>query len=346
MKNIRATIVGASGYTGAELVRLLAQHPNVSLDYLVADSNAGKPITEIYPHFKGVDLPDLVKLDAVDWSNQQVAFCALPHATSQEVIKSLPKHVKVVDLSADFRITDAKVYEEWYGKPHDALELQKEAVYGLSEINGDKVKDARIVACPGCYPTSALLPLLPLTRDGVIDPKSVIIDAKSGITGAGRGAKVANLFAEANEDIRAYGVAGHRHVAEMEQELSNVSGSEVALTFTPQVIPVNRGILSVIYADLNEGKTIDDAKKALKAQYDGSAFVQVIDDGTVPTLRDVVYTNQSRMAIFKDRIGKRVIITSVIDNLIKGASGQAIQNFNLMFGFEETVGLNQLPIYP
>lgn len=342
MKMIKASIIGASGYTGAELIRLLYEHPNAEIVSLIADSNAGKEIEEIYPHLASKGLPKLIKLDQADLSEIDVAFCCLPHATSQEIIKSLPEDLKVIDLSADFRLEDSAAYQEWYGKPHAATDLQKEAVYGLSEIYREKVKAARLVACPGCYPTSVLLPLLPLLEAGVVDKENIIVDSKSGITGAGRSAKVANLFAEINDNIKAYGIGGHRHIAEIEQELGNAASDKVQITFTPHVIPMNRGILSVIYVS---GKAAD-ISSTLENKYKDEVFVDVKTDGSVPTTRDVYGTNNNIISVFEDRVPGRAIIVSVIDNLVKGASGQAVQNMNLMFDLAEITGLDKVPVFP
>ena len=272
-KKINAIVVGASGYTGAELVRLLSTHPHVEICALIAESNAGNKIEDLYPHFSHLGLPALVKLDTVDMSDIDVAFCCLPHATSQNVIASLPEHVKVIDLSADFRIKAPALYEQWYGVKHEALALQEQAVYGLTEHYAEQIAKARLVACPGCYPTSMLLPLLPLMKEKLISKEGIIIDSKSGISGAGRSAKVVNLFTEVSDSVRAYGVGGHRHVAEVEQELAFAAGEEVQVTFTPQVVPMKRGILSTIYVNLTEGKTAQDVYATLQEVYKDAPFV-------------------------------------------------------------------------
>jgi len=344
---IKAVIIGASGYTGAELVRLLYGHKEVEITSLVADSNAGKPISEIYPHFAKLDLPDMVKLADADLTNADVAFCCLPHATSQEIIASLPESLRIIDLSADFRIKDADVYEKWYGTKHTQDALREMAVYGLSEINREQIKSARLVACPGCYPTSVLLPMLPLLESGKIPPDGrIIADSKSGITGAGRTAKTANLFAEVDENVKPYGIGGHRHVAEIEQEMSSATSSEIVITFTPQVVPMNRGILSCIYVDLNDGVDSAGLKEVLVEQYKDEHFIDIPAGDHVPTTREVMNTNNAQVNVFADRVEGKAIIISAIDNLVKGASGQAVQNMNIMFDLDETEGLSAIATFP
>lgn len=343
---INATIIGASGYTGAELVRLLSGHPQVNIVSLVAESNAGKPIGSIYPHLSTYDLPDLVKISEVNWDELDVAFCCLPHATSQEIILEIPEKVKVIDLSADFRLFDVDTYAKWYGGEHKAPELQKAAVYGLSEHAREEIKKSRLVACPGCYPTSASLPLVPLLKAGLIEAEGIIIDSKSGITGAGRSAKVDNLFAEINEGTKAYGVCNHRHIAEMEQTFSKIVGKEVYVNFTPQVVPMNRGILTNVYVKPKKGVNADAIRKELAKTYKNESFVFVLEEGRYPSTRYVQGTNANVMTVSKGRTDDVVVVTSVIDNLVKGASGQAVQNMNIMFGLDEKLGLSQLPVYP
>lgn len=345
-KIINAVIIGASGYTGAELVRLLQYHTKVKITALVADSNAGQPIESLYPHLSATGLPGLVKLGAVNFTNVDVAFCCLPHATTQEVAATLPRHLKIIDLSADFRLKDTKSYEYWYETAHKAPVLQKEAIYGLTELFRNEIKKARFIACPGCYPTSATLPLFPLLKKKLIDPESIIIDAKSGITGAGRSAKVANLFAEINDSMKAYGIGHHRHMAEIDQSLSLAAERKVIVTFTPHVAPMNRGILSTIYVRMNKGVTVEALKKALTNAYKNEPFITVLHDNHAPSTREVAGTNKAVMNVFSDRSEGRAILVSVIDNLVKGASGQAIQNMNLIFGLPETDGLFHLAVFP
>lgn len=345
-KKIKACIIGASGYTGAELIRILYNHENIEIASLAADRNAGNEMASIYPHLRGAKLPKVVKLTEIDMANIDVVFCCLPHGTTQEVIKNLPNNVKVIDLSADFRLYDVDSYAKWYGHPHQAPELQKEVVYGLCEINAEQIKKARIIANPGCYPTSAALPLVPLLQAGVIETDNIIIDSKSGVTGAGRSEKLANLYCEVNEGIKAYSVCNHRHMPEIEQTLSTAAGNDIQVHFTPQLVPMNRGILSTIYVKLAKGVTIENIRKILQDKYSSAPFVHILPEGQFPSTRDVYGTNACAISVANGRTADRAVIVSVIDNLCKGASGQAVQNMNLMFGLPETTGLKDLPLFP
>jgi N-acetyl-gamma-glutamyl-phosphate reductase len=343
---VRIAILGASGYSGADLVRLLAQHPAARIVALTGERQAGKTMAEVFPHLGGLDLPRLTKIDEVDWSGVDVAFCALPHGTTQAVVKTIPHHVKVIDISADFRLTDSDTYAEWYGHPHQALELQAEAVYGLTEYKRDAIRAARIVANPGCYPTSAELPLLPLLAAGLIEPDEIIIDAKSGVTGAGREAKQDSLFGEVSEGVHAYGIAKHRHAPEIEQELSLAAGRDIKVVFTPHLMPINRGILSTIYVKLTDGHTAADLRDVLEKRYADEQFVRVTPAGTAPATRHVRGSNMALMGVFQDRVPGRAILISAIDNLVKGASGQAIQNMNVMLQLPEATALSQIALFP
>lgn len=343
---VRIAVVGASGYTGAELVRLLAHHTHADLVALTADRKAGQSFGAVFPHLAGLDLPDLVSLDAVDWSGVDVVFCGLPHGTTQEVIAGLPEHLKIVDLSADFRLSDVDTYAEWYGHPHQAPDLQKQAVYGITELARDAVRQARLVANPGCYPTSAQLPLVPLIAAGQIDPDDVIIDSKSGVTGAGRAPKEGTLFAEVAEGIHAYGVASHRHAPEIEQGLSAAAGRPVTVNFTPHLMPMSRGILSTIYVRLAGGATADDLRATLQARYAEEPFVRVVPASVTPATRHVRGSNHCLIGVFADRVKGRAMVMAAIDNLVKGASGQAVQNMNVMCGFDEVEGLRQEALFP
>jgi len=344
-------VLGASGYTGAELVRMLLRHPRSEIVLLTAERSAGKPMREVFPQFSPYDLPALVAIDGFDWAKAglDVAFCALPHATTQKVIKQLLAHApatKVVDLSADFRLHDTAAYAKWYGHDHHAPELQKEAVYGLTEIHRREIKKARLVANPGCYTSCAQLPLIPLIKNKAIDLDEIVIDAKSGMTGAGRAAKEAMLFSEVSEGFHAYGVGHHRHMAELDQEFSLAAGREVIVTFTPHLVPMNRGILSTIYVRGKRGRTPQDLHALLLKFYAKELFVHVLPFGETPQTRHVRGSNMTFIGVASDRIEGRAIVISALDNLVKGAAGQAIQNMNLVMGYPETLGLEQVALFP
>ena len=340
----RVGVLGASGYTGGELLRLLARHDGFSVGLLTAARRAGQPLGAVFPHLDGAGFPDLVGLDDARWDALDAVFCCLPHGTTQEVVAALPGHLKVVDLSADFRLADPEIYAAWYGGPHRAVRLQSQAVYGLTELARDAVTGARLVANPGCYPTAAQLPLTPLLEDGLIAADDIIIDAKSGVSGAGREAREASLFAEVGEGVHAYGVARHRHAPEIEQGLSAAAGAPVRVNFTPHLIPMNRGILATIYVRSSEGA--DALRAALARRYAGEPFVRVLPAGSAPATRHVRGSNHCLIAVFDDRIEGRAILIAAIDNLVKGASGQALQNMNLMHALPETTGLEQAPLFP
>ncbi len=347
---IRVAILGASGYTGAELVRLLARHPDVSLVALTADRKAGQSLAAVFPHLAAVvdelALPPLTTADEVDWDGVDVAFFGLPHGATHAVAAQAPAHVKLIDLSPDFRFADPETYSRWYGLPHGAPALQREAVYGLTELARAEIAAARLVACPGCYPTASLLPLVPLVAGGLIAADEIIIDAKSGVSGAGRALKEASLYVEVAEGVHAYGVAAHRHAPEIEQAISRAGGRAVTVNFTPHLMPINRGILASIYVRLNDGVEVEDLRARLAAAYAGERFVRILGEGLVPATRHVRGSNHAQIAVFKDRLPRRAILLSVIDNLVKGASGQAVQNMNLMCGLKETAGLEQQPLFP
>ena len=345
-QQIRVAIMGASGYTGAELVRLLAGHPLVTITVLTADRKAGQALGTVFPHLAWLDLPDLVSIDQVDWSGVDFVFCALPHGTTQDVIAGLPFDKKIVDLSADFRLVDTAQYAEVYGHAHRALVLQEEAVYGLTELARATVAKARLVANPGCYPTSALLPLIPLIKNGLIDADDIIIDAKSGVTGAGRSPKESSLYAEVGEGVHAYGIGIHRHGPEIEQELGRAAGRRIVVNFTPHLMPMNRGIFSTIYVRATNGNGTDALRDALAKTYQDEPFIKVLPEGAVPQTRHVRGSNHCLISVTADRIPGRSILCSVEDNLVKGASGQAIQNMNVMLGISETAGLTQPPLFP
>lgn len=346
MAKIRIGVIGASGYTGADLVRLAACHPAIEIVALTANSHAGKSMAEVFPHLAHLGLPKLIKNEDAEWSSLDAVFCGLPHATSQEVIRELPRHLKVIDMSADFRLRDPAVYEKWYGGPHKALELQAEAVYGLTEHYREEIRKARLVACPGCYPTAVLMMILPLAKAGLIEVSDLVIDAKSGVSGAGRSLKQNILFCEVGEGLSPYGIAGHRHAPEIEQEISRAAGRDVVVNFTPHLIPMSRGELCTIYARLARNATAADCARILESEYKGEPFVHLAPTGVIPATQFVRGSNNVMLAAYPDRIPGRVILVSTLDNLVKGSAGQAIQNFNLMFGIDETAGLQQVALFP
>lgn len=381
---IATAILGASGYTGAELLRLLHRHPAFHIAALTGDSQAGKPIEAVYPHLRTRALPALVKHSDVDFSDIRLVFCCLPHGTTQEIIAGLPAPVRIVDLSADFRLLDIAAYEQWYGHAHRAPALQKAAVYGLSEHYAAEIQTARLVANPGCYPTCSLLPLLPLLRASLIDPTRILINALSGISGAGRSAKQEMLFTELDGGVSAYGIGHHRHVAEIEQELQKAvngtqqspasdraepvrnepgesalsprSGAEqspagdlaepVKISFTPHLVPMTRGMLATLSLKLTNGATVADARRALATRYADAPFVQVLAEGSAASTHQVRGTNQCFISAHAGRLPGELIIVSVIDNLVKGASGQALHNANLMFGLPESTNLELTAVFP
>ena len=339
----KIAILGASGYTGAELVRLILGHPYMSIVALTGDRKAGQPMGSVYPFLRGADLPDLVKIDAVDFTDIDLVFCALPHATSQSVIKALPGHVKVVDLSADFRLRDPAAYETWYGKPHSAPDLQAEAVYGLTEFYRDEIKSARLVAGTGCNAATGQYGLRPLIAAGVVDLDEIIINMVVGVSGAGRSLKENLLHAELSEGTNAYGLGGtHRHLGEFDQEFSLVAGRDVKVQFTPHLAPFNRGILATIYVKADAAEVY----KTLDTAYADEPFVELLPFGAAPSTHDVRGSNFAHVGVAADRQEGRAQIVVALDNLCKGSSGQAIQNANLMLGLEETTGLMGAALFP
>jgi N-acetyl-gamma-glutamyl-phosphate reductase len=329
-KNI--AILGASGYTGAELVRLIAGHPDLRITALSADRKAGMEMAEVFPFLRHLSLPKLVRIDQIDFAAIDLCFCALPHGTTQAVIAALPRDLKIVDLSADFRLRDAAAYQHWYGAPHAALDLQAEAVYGLTEFYRPRIAAARLVAGTGCNAAAGQYALRPLITAGVIDLDHILIDLKAGVSGAGRSLKENLLHAELSGGTHAYSAGGkHRHLGEFDQEFS-----------TPHLLPMNRGILASVYVQGDAA-----AVHATLAQaYAGEPFVQVLPFGTLPSTRDVAGSNFCHLGVIGDRIPGRALVVSVLDNLAKGSSGQALQNANLMLGLRETTGLLGAPLFP
>jgi N-acetyl-gamma-glutamyl-phosphate reductase len=344
-------VLGASGYTGSELTRLLLRHPRAEIALLTAERRAGQEMRYVFPQFSPFHLPTLTAIERTDWAALalDMVFCALPHATTQKVIKELlakAPATKVVDLSADFRLSDTSAYARWYGHEHHAPELQGEAVYGLTEIHRREIKKARLVANPGCYTTCAQLPLIPLIKNKAIDLDEIVVDAKSGVTGAGRAAKEAMLFSEVSEGFNAYGVGQHRHMAELDQEFSLAAGREVVVTFTPHLVPMNRGILSTIYVRGRRGRSPEDLHAILLKAYMKEPFVHVLPFGETPHTRHVRGSNMTFIGVANDRVPGRAIVIAALDNLVKGAAGQAIQNMNLVMGWPETMGLEQVALCP
>ncbi len=344
-------VLGASGYTGAELLRLLISHPRVEIALLTADRKAGQEIGAVFPQLRHRALPKLLAIDAVDWAaaGLDLAFCGLPHGTTQKVIQKLlaaAPRTKIADLSADFRLADPAAYARWYGHEHFAPELQPEAVYGLVETYRREIRKARLVAIPGCYTTCAQLPLIPLLKAKAVEPDEIVIDAKSGMTGAGRSLKEDMIFSEVAEGIHAYALGGHRHMAELDQEFSKAAGREVTVTFTPHLMPMNRGLLSTIYVRGRRGRGAEDLHDILARVYAKEPFVDVLPFGQTPQTRHVRGSNMTAIGVAKDRIAGRAIIVSALDNLTKGASGQAVQAMNLMLGFPETSGLEHAALFP
>ncbi|MDJ0827156.1 MAG: N-acetyl-gamma-glutamyl-phosphate reductase [Rhodobacter sp.] len=336
-------ILGASGYTGAELVRLIATHPQMRIAALSADRKAGLAVAEVFPHLRHLNLPKLVKIDEIDFTGLDLVFCALPHATSQSVISRLPADVKVVDLSADFRLRDPDAYAKWYGKPHAAPELQQEAVYGLTEFYRDRIRGARLVAGTGCNAATGQFVLRPLISAGVIDLDEIVIDLKAGASGAGRSLKEHLLFSELFENVRGYSLGGtHRHLGEFDQEFSDLAGRPVEVQFTPHLIPATRGILVTAYVR-GDAETIH---RTLAEAYAAEVFVEVLPFGAVPAMKDVRGSNFVHLGVVGDRKPGRATVIAVLDNLTKGSSGQAVQNANLMLGCDETAGLMGAPLYP
>lgn len=336
-------ILGASGYTGAELVRLIATHPSLTIMALSGNSKAGMTMAQVYPHLRHLDLPVLTKIEDVDFTNIDLVFCALPHATSQRVIADLPAHLKIVDLSADFRLRDTAAYRKWYGQDHAVADLQREAVYGLTEFYRDQIKTARLVAGTGCNAATGQYALRPLIAAGVIDLDRIVIDLKAAVSGAGRALKENLLHAELSENAHGYAVGGtHRHLGEFDQEFSLIAGRDVQVQFTPHLIPANRGILATVYVDGDA----DVIHQTLSGAYDAEPFITVLPMGETPAIKHVRASNFCHIGVVADRIVGRAIVVATLDNLTKGSSGQALQNANLMLGLKEEAGLMMAPVYP
>ncbi len=342
---IKVGIVGGTGYTGVELLRLLALHPALEITVITSRSEAGRAVADLFPNLRGhLDLcfsePEARQLSSCD-----VVFFATPNGTAMQMVPELlAAGTRVIDLAADFRLSDPQEWEKWYGMPHACPDLLAEAVYGLPEINRDQIKNARLVANPGCYPTAVTLGFMPLLEAGLVDPSCLIADAKSGVSGAGRAASVAALMAECGESFKAYAVPGHRHLPEISQSLGRIADGSIGLTFVPHLLPMVRGIHATLYSNLNDESV--DLQKLFEACYQHEPFVDLLPAGSHPETRTVRGVNHCRIAVHRPQGGNRVVVLSVIDNLVKGAAGQAVQNMNLMFGLEESVGLNSIALLP
>lgn len=344
---IKVSVIGATGYTGQELVRMLAQHPEVEVVGLGTQSYVGQVYADVFPHFRQVvDLTCSEANDPALMEQAEVIFLALPHGLSVPYVeKGLAQGKKVIDLGADFRLKSPQVYSAWYKKTGPTEELLRQAVYGLPEINRELIKKTNLVANPGCYPTTAILALYPLFKEKLLDPSFLIIDSKSGVSGAGRSLRTASLYSEINGDFKVYGLPQHRHVPEIEQELSAVAGEEVKVSFTPHLVPLTRGMMSTIYTRPLT-TDVDKIEEVYREYYGQEPFVRLYPQGKYPQTKWVQGTNFCDLGISLDSRTGRLILISVIDNLTKGASGQAIQNMNLMCGFEETLGLPKVALFP
>ena len=345
---IRAGIIGSTGYAGQELVRILLGHKDVEIKWYGSRSYIDQAYASVFQNMFQL-VPDICKGEDLEQLCEEVdvVFTATPQGLCSSLVsENVLSKVKVIDLSADFRIKDVDTYEKWYGIKHQSPQFIEEAVYGLCEVNRDKIKNARLIANPGCYPTCSFLSIYPLAKAGLIDMKSVIVDAKSGTSGAGRGAKVANLYCEVNESIKAYGVATHRHTPEIEEQLSYASGQEAVINFTPHLVPMNRGILVTAYANLKEKVDYDTVRAAYDKYYANERFIRVLDKDVCPETRWVEGSNYVDVNFKIDERTNRVIAMGALDNLVKGAAGQAVQNMNIMFGFDEAEGLRMAPVFP
>lgn len=345
---IKVGIIGASGYTGNELVRILAQHPEAEIVAITSRTHEGRKFEDVYGNFTGWDGPVFSGSDSADAvADCDVVFMAMPHGVALELVPPLlQKGQKVIDLGADFRFRDPQIYQTWYKLQHTQGELTKDAVYGLPEIYRKEIRQAMLIGNPGCYPTSIILAVYPLLKAGLVDPDRIIIDSKSGVSGAGRKGEVAYNYAELFGNFKAYGLPGHRHTPEIEQELSKVAGKDLHVSFTPHLLPVARGIMSTIHLSLTKSITTQEVEELLTRSYQGEPFVKIIKEPQLPELKWVVGTNCCHIGARVDPRTNQLIVVSVIDNMGKGASGQAVQNMNLICDLPETMGLQRWPVYP
>ena len=345
MTQIRVAIVGATGYTGSELVRLLYRHPQVKIELLVSENRVGEPFSRIYPAFRGVEDRPLMPLSALSDTELDLVFLALPYGISMDLVRLYGlSRFRIIDLSGDFRLHSPELYETWYQQPHTAADYLNQAVYGLPELNREQIRSAQLVANPGCYPTSAILLLAPLLKSKLIETVGIIVDSKSGVTGAGATPKTSNHFCEVFDSFRAYGLLRHRHTPEMEQALTEAVGEKIELLFTPHLLPIDRGILTTAYAMTASGVTTELLRETLLNFYKDEPFIRVID--TPPVVKHVRGSNYCDLFVTRDPRTNRVLAISVLDNLMKGASGQAVQNMNIMFGWAEDLALDQMPLSP
>ncbi len=345
---VKVGIIGATGYTGSELIRILAGHPEAEVTAITSRSNEGKKLEEIFYHFTGWNGPLFTGSDSPEAvKGCDVVFLAVPHGVAMEMVPTLLKNgQKVIDLGADFRFRDYKTFENWYKHKHCEPELTKTAVYGLPELYRKEIRKAAVIGNPGCYPTSVILGLYPLLKNGLIDPERIIIDSKSGVSGAGRKADIGYHYPELFGNFKAYGLATHRHTPEIEQELSKIAGKELQVSFTPHLLPVARGILSTLHLSLTKQITTSEVEAIFTETYQGEPFIKVVKDPGLPELKGVTGTNCCHIGVRVDPRTHQLIVVSVIDNMVKGASGQAVQNMNLMCNLPETMGLVQWPVYP
>ncbi|HXG28970.1 MAG TPA: N-acetyl-gamma-glutamyl-phosphate reductase [Nevskiales bacterium] len=344
-RKIKIGIVGGTGYTGVELLRLLAAHPQVELLTITSRQESGQPVAAVFPSLRGLLDLAFESPDTAPLARCEAVFFATPHGAAMgQAPRLLDAGVRVIDLSADFRLRDPAVWQQWYGEPHVAPAWLEKAVYGLPEVNRARIRTAQLVACPGCYPTAVQLGFLPLLEQGLVDPGSLIADAKSAVSGAGRAAKLGSLFSEVADSFAAYSVPGHRHLPEIRQGLADVAGGPVGLVFVPHLVPMNRGIFATLYARLRDPHT--DVQAVFEARYRDEPCVDVLPPGSHPQTRSVRGANTCRIAVHRPQGGDTVVVLSVIDNLTKGASGQAVQNFNLMFGFAEATALSGAAVVP
>ena len=339
---ISVSIIGGSGYTGAELMRIVSRHPHFKLAQVVANRNAGKKIQDIFPHLRHLDLPDFISFEKMIFEDVDLIFCALPHATSQEIIVKIPERIKIIDLSADFRLERVEEYERWYGQKHIAPSLQEKSVYGLTEIYKQKIKEGSLIACTGCNAAATLYPVLPLLNEGIINDDNLIINLGAGVSGAGRDAKQNIIHAEVSEGVRPYNIGKHRHIAELEQEFKKATNKKMDITFIPHLLPQNRGVIVSIPLSLPASLI----HKTLDKFYKNAPFIIVLPIEEIPATQHVRGSNFCHIGVISDHNKDKSVVISVLDNLIKGSAGQAIQNANLMFDLDETSGLLESPIFP